>query len=56
MFYLFDQADGSRGQATLANQRAEHVEMWTLLGDPAMQLPPLPNDMDTNTQSKQERK
>lgn len=43
MFFLFDQADGSRGKATLAKQRPEHVEMWTLLGDPAMKLPPLPN-------------
>ena len=43
MFFMFDQADGSRGKTTLAKQRPEHVEMWSLLGDPAMRLPPLPN-------------
>lgn len=41
-FFMFDQADGSRGKTTLAKQRHEHVEMWTLLGDPAMLLPPIP--------------
>ncbi len=43
-FFLFDQADGSRGKSSLASQRPEHLEMWTLLGDPAMKLPPLPNE------------
>ena len=40
-FFLFDQADGSRGKTTIATQRSEHIEMWTLLGDPAMSLPPI---------------
>ena len=38
-FWMFDQADGSRGRATLEEQRLEHLEMWMLLGDPAMTLP-----------------
>ncbi|MCA9178934.1 MAG: hypothetical protein KDB14_30935 [Planctomycetales bacterium] len=41
-FFLFDQGDGSRGQTSLAEQRKEHLEMWTLLGDPAMRLPLTP--------------
>ena len=41
-FFMFDQADGSRGKTPIAQQRQEHVEMWTLLGDPAMSLPPIP--------------
>jgi hypothetical protein len=39
MFWLLDQADGTKGQVPLAAQRPEHVEMWTLLGDPALKLP-----------------
>jgi hypothetical protein len=39
MFTLFDYADGSRGTTTLEFQRLEHLEMWMLLGDPAMQIP-----------------
>jgi hypothetical protein len=38
-FRLYDQADGTHGKVPLADQRKEHVEMWTLLGDPAMRLP-----------------
>ena len=38
-FYLFDQGDGSRGKIPLEVQRGEHLEMWMLLGDPAMRLP-----------------
>ena len=38
-FWLYDQADGSGGKVSLARQRHEHLEMWTLLGDPALQLP-----------------
>ena len=38
-FWLLDQADGSRGKVTLAAQRLEHLEMWVLLGDPALKLP-----------------
>lgn len=38
-FQLYDQADGSGGKVPLARQRPEHVEMWILLGDPALRLP-----------------
>jgi hypothetical protein len=38
-FWLYDQADGSRGTVPLAAQRLEHLEMWMLLGDPALRLP-----------------
>ncbi len=39
-FRLYDMADGSGGRVPLADQRREHLEMWTLLGDPATRLPP----------------
>lgn len=39
VFTLYDFADGSRGQTTLEFQRIEHLEMWALLGDPAMRIP-----------------
>ena len=39
MFRLLDAADGTSGRVPLAEQRKEHVEMWMLLGDPAMRLP-----------------
>ncbi len=38
-FNLYDQVDGSKGRVPLAAQRLEHLEMWMLLGDPALQLP-----------------
>ena len=38
-FYLYDRADGSNGKVSLKDQRLEHAEMWTLLGDPAMIIP-----------------
>ena len=38
-FLLYDMADGSNGQVPLDQQRLEHAEMWTLLGDPAMRIP-----------------
>ena len=38
-FWLYDQADGSRGKVPLDVQRKEHLEMWMLLGDPALHLP-----------------
>jgi hypothetical protein len=41
-FTLLDMADGSGGQVTLATQRREHLEMWLLLGDPALRLPVVP--------------
>jgi hypothetical protein len=38
-FMLFDYGDGSQGKVPLAVQRREHLEMWMLLGDPALKLP-----------------
>jgi hypothetical protein len=38
-FWLYDNADGSRGKIPLEVQRKEHLEMWMLLGDPAVRLP-----------------
>ena len=45
-FWLYDQADGSRGQVPLADQRSEHLEMWTLLGDPALRIPSVAPSLD----------
>jgi hypothetical protein len=39
-FLVLDNADGSHGQISLADQRREHAQMWTLLGDPALRMPP----------------
>lgn len=39
---LYDHFDGSRGKASLATQRQEHLEMWLLLGDPALIVPAAP--------------
>jgi hypothetical protein len=39
MFGLYDQFDGTQGKVPLAVQRREHLEMWMLLGDPALRLP-----------------
>ena len=41
-FGLLDMADGTGGKTPLPVQRREHLEMWTLLGDPALRLPLLP--------------
>jgi hypothetical protein len=38
-FKLYDQADGSKGKVPLDTQRLEHLEMWMLLGDPALRIP-----------------
>ena len=38
-FTLYDYADGSKGATSLELQRIEHLEMWMLLGDPAMRIP-----------------
>ena len=38
-FALFDHIDGSSGRTSLEDQRKEHLEMWWLLGDPAMRMP-----------------
>lgn len=37
-FTIFDQIDGSKGKVSLEDQRLEHLEMWALLGDPAMRM------------------
>ena len=39
LYYLYDQADGSCGEIPMDVQRLTHLEMWMLLGDPAMKLP-----------------
>jgi hypothetical protein len=44
-FALLDMADGSGGKVPLATQRLEHLEMWMLLGDPALRLPIVPVDI-----------
>jgi len=44
-FSLMDMADGSNGKESLATLRREHLQMWMLLGDPAMLLPMLPGDV-----------
>lgn len=41
-FALLDMADGTGGKVPLATQRLEHLEMWMLLGDPALRLPIVP--------------
>jgi hypothetical protein len=43
-FRLLDAVDGDR-RVPLADQRLEHVEMFVLLGDPALKLPVLPADV-----------
>jgi len=44
-FALLDLADGSGGKVPLAIQRREHLEMWMLLGDPALRMPVMPQDV-----------
>jgi hypothetical protein len=44
-FALLDMADGTGGKVPLATQRLEHLEMWMLLGDPALRLPMVPVDI-----------
>jgi hypothetical protein len=44
-FSLYDQFDGSGGKVPLPVQRREHLEMWMLLGDPALRLPVVPVDI-----------
>lgn len=43
-FRLLDAVDGDNS-ISQATQRLEHLEMFLLLGDPALQLPLLPNDV-----------
>jgi hypothetical protein len=44
-FALLDMADGTGGKVPLPAQRLEHLEMWVLLGDPALRLPIVPMDI-----------
>ncbi len=44
-YALLDAVDGSGGKETLATMRLEHLEMWMLLGDPAMRMPTVPQDV-----------
>jgi hypothetical protein len=44
-YALLDSADGSGGQETMETARREHLEMWQLLGDPAMRLPVISNNI-----------
>jgi hypothetical protein len=41
-FTFLDIGDGTGGKVPLSVQRPEHLEMWTLLGDPALRLPLMP--------------
>jgi hypothetical protein len=47
-FHLLDAVDGDR-RIPQADQRREHVEMFVLLGDPALKLPVLPADIRLTT-------
>lgn len=44
-FALLDMVDGTGGKVPLATQRLEHLEMWQLLGDPALRMPIVPADI-----------
>jgi hypothetical protein len=50
-FWLYDQADGSRGAIPLDKQRLEHLEMWTLLGDPALKIPYLESTLEVDVKA-----
>ncbi|WP_265594852.1 C25 family cysteine peptidase [Haloferula sp. BvORR071] len=39
VFKVFDTIDGTGGSVPLEQQREEHLQMWSLLGDPAMRMP-----------------
>ncbi len=45
LFKLYDMFDGSGGKVPLDVQRLEHLEMWLLLGDPALRLRTTPLDV-----------
>ena len=45
IFRLLDQIDDYKGKVPLSVQRREHLEMWLLLGDPALRLPISPLDV-----------
>src|SRR5579875_475719 len=48
-FALLDAVDGNR-TISQATQRQEHLEMFLLLGDPALRLPKMPEDVEVNTE------
>ncbi len=50
-FWLYDQADGSHGKVSLDAQRLEHLEMWTMLGDPATKIPVLAPSVALNIET-----
>lgn len=50
MFLLYDRGDGSAGKVPLEVQRLEHLEMWMLLGDPALKLPLAPLEIDLDVE------
>jgi hypothetical protein len=47
-FGLLDAVDGDK-TIVQATQRQEHLEMFLLLGDPALRLPKMPEDVEINT-------
>lgn len=48
-FRLLDAVDGDKN-IPQAMQRQEHLEMFVLLGDPALRLPNMPADVELNTE------
>jgi hypothetical protein len=48
-FRLLDAVDGNKS-IPQATQRQEHLEMFVLLGDPALLLPKVPADIEVNTE------
>ncbi|MFN0127968.1 MAG: C25 family cysteine peptidase [Verrucomicrobiales bacterium] len=53
-FAMLDMADGSQGKVPLDQQRAEHLEMWMLLGDPAMTVVPPPPPLAVTARASEE--
>lgn len=49
-FAMMDVMDGTEGKVPLATQRQEHLEMWLLLGDPALRMPVVPADIPLKAQ------
>ncbi len=52
IFQMYDQADGSRGRIPLDVQRQEHLQMWMLLGDPALRLPLQPLNIQLEVEAR----
>src|SRR5579884_3742738 len=48
-FRLLDAVDGNKA-IPQATQRQEHLEMFVLLGDPALRLPRMPEDVEVKTE------